>query len=101
MNYKFKYILIFSFPIFIFASFFIANTQASENLFNVDANTVALWRLNESVLNPVIDETGVNSGMVNGTTIVDGKFGKARYFNGINDYEDVFNQIFASFKFLR
>src|SRR3989344_5409055 len=85
MNYKFKYILIFSFSIFIFTSL-VADTRASENLFNVDANTIALWRFNETTGSTVADETGINNGTAVGTTIVDGKFGKARYFNGINNY---------------
>ena len=57
-----------------------------DNLFNVDANTVALWRFNESILNPVIDEVGVNNGTAIGTTIVNGIFNKARHFNGANEY---------------
>ncbi len=53
---------------------------------NVDINTVALWRFNESFGNIVVDETGTNNGTVVGTSIIDGKFGKARYFNGSSDY---------------
>jgi hypothetical protein len=85
MCHRFKYILIFPFSIFIFASF-IVNAQASENLFSVDANTISLWRFNDLSGSSVTDETGVNNGTALGTAIVDGKFGKARYFNGISDY---------------
>ena len=85
MYHRFKYILFFFFPIFIFVSF-ITDSYASENLFNVDANTVALWRFNETTGSTVADETGINNGIAVGTTIIDGKFGKARHFNGINDY---------------
>jgi hypothetical protein len=57
-----------------------------ESLFQIDSNTAALWRFNEISVDSVIDETGINNGSAIGTTIVDGKFGKARYFNGSTDY---------------
>lgn len=64
------------------------NAQISglENLFKVDVNTVALWRFNDASGSQVTDETGINNGAAIGTTIVDGKFSKARYFNGVSDY---------------
>ncbi|MBI5079096.1 C40 family peptidase [Candidatus Wolfebacteria bacterium] len=72
---------------FIVSFIFIPNNSlAADNLFNVDANTMALWRFNEATSSLVADETGINNGAAIGTTIVDGKFGKARYFNGISDY---------------
>lgn len=59
---------------------------AADNLFNVDSNTISLWRFNDTSSSVVIDETGRNSGAAIGTSIVDGKFGKARLFNGVNEY---------------
>ena len=73
-------ILVFDFTFAVHSSF------AADNLFNIDANTVALWRFNEIAGDLVADETGINNGTAIGTTIVDGKFGKARYFNGQSDY---------------
>ncbi len=85
MNQKFKYILVFSSSFLI--SFLLVNAQTSpENLFNIDANAVALWRFNEPSGSLVADETGINNGTTIGATIVDGKFGKARSYNGISDY---------------
>lgn len=63
----------------------------------VDANTVALWHLDETngdlAGNDVFDETtNNNDGEFNGTNIasavVDGISGKARSFNGSDDYVD-------------
>ncbi len=87
MNQKFKYKYILVFSSLFLVSFLLVNAQTSpENLFNVDVNTVALWRFNEPSSNIAIDETGINNGTAIGTSIIDGKFGKARYFNGVSDY---------------
>jgi hypothetical protein len=61
----------------------------------VDGNTVALWHLEETngdlAGDDVFDETANNNdGEFNGsgiaTSVVDGIFGKARSFNGVDDY---------------
>jgi len=55
--------------------------------FTSDANTVALWHLDESSGSIVSDASGKgNNGTATGTSIVNGKFGKARSFNGLGDY---------------
>ncbi len=66
----------------------ILSKNSNDSLFEIDSSTVALWRFNESNGNAVMDETGVNNGTALGVgaAIVDGKFGKARYFNGLTDY---------------
>ncbi len=52
-----------------------------------DANTVALWHLNETSGSSVADASGNgNNGTAAGTTIVDRRFGKARSFNGTGDF---------------
>ncbi len=51
-----------------------------------DTNTVALWQFNELHSDTVNDASGNgNLGTSIGTTIADGKFLKARSFNGISD----------------
>lgn len=58
-----------------------------------DANTVALWHMNElNASDNVVDASSNNNyGIPNGTTIVDGKYDKARNFNGISDVIEVPN----------
>ncbi len=68
------------------AYFHFADVNASNNSFDIDANTTALWRFDETSGSAVIDSTGVNNGTATGTTIVSGEFGNARYFNGSSDY---------------
>ena len=85
MKNKIKILLPLSF-LLITTIFIPQKSFAFENLFSVDANTISLWRFNEVSGNTVIDSTGTNNGTALGTAIVDGKFGKARYFNGISDY---------------
>ncbi len=55
---------------------------------NADAHTVGLWHMNETSGTTVNDSSGKgNNGTATGTTIVDGKMGKARSFNGTtSDY---------------
>ena len=73
--------------IFITVFIFVGNKAfAAENLFNADSNTISLWRFNDAFGSVAIDEMGRNNGTAIGTSIVDGKFGKARYFNGATDY---------------
>jgi len=73
------------------ATFVFAHSAfASDTLFNVDANTVALWHLNEGSGNQVLDSSNFhNDGTAIGTTIMDGEFGKARGFNGQTDYINI------------
>ena len=71
---------------FIYFNFSKVQAAGPENLFSIDANTAALWRFNDVPGNTIIDETGINNGTAIGTAVVDGKFGKARYFNGQTDY---------------
>ena len=53
----------------------------------VDENVVALWHMDEASGDSVLDSSGNgNNGTAYGTTIVDGKYGKARQFNSTNDY---------------
>jgi len=57
-----------------------------------DANTVTLYHFNETSGSAVADTSGNgNNGAAHGTTIVDGKFGKARSFNGGGDYVECGN----------
>ncbi|MEK7162804.1 MAG: LamG-like jellyroll fold domain-containing protein [Patescibacteria group bacterium] len=70
----------------VYFNFVNAQVAIPQNLFSVDTNTVALWRFNDVSGNTIIDETGINNGTAIGTAIIDGKFGKARYFNGQTDY---------------
>ena len=71
---------------FIYFNFSKAWAAGPESLFIIDANTAALWRFNDISGNTATDETGINNGTAIGATIIDGKFGKARYFNGQTDY---------------
>ncbi|MGI5825810.1 MAG: LamG-like jellyroll fold domain-containing protein [Patescibacteria group bacterium] len=52
-----------------------------------DANTVGLWHLEENVGTGayIKDSAGTNNGTPDGTTLVQGKVGKARGFAGAND----------------
>lgn len=78
--------------IFVTAFVFVGNDNkafAAGNLFNVDSDTISLWRFNDVSGSTVIDEMGRNNGTAIGTSIVDGKFGKARYFSGSGDYIEV------------
>jgi hypothetical protein len=57
-----------------------------------DAYTVALYHFDEASGNSVADASGKgNNGTAYGTTIVNGKFGKARSMNGISDWVQVPN----------
>jgi hypothetical protein len=61
-------------------------TSANTGPYTTDANTIGLWHFDETSGNTVSDESGNgNNGTATGTTIVDGKFGKARSFNGTSD----------------
>jgi len=57
-----------------------------------DPYTVALWHFDEGSGTVLHDEMGVNDGTIHGNpTWVDGKYGKALYFDGVDDYVDVGN----------
>ncbi len=80
--------------IFITAFIFVGNKAfAAESLFNADGNTISLWRFNDVSGSTVIDEMGRNDGTAIGTSVVGGKFGNARYFNGTSDYMVVSNDV--------
>ena len=73
--------------IFITAFIFVGDKAfAAENLFNVDSNTISLWRFNDATGSIAVDEMGRNNGTAIGASIAGGKFGSARYFNGVSDY---------------
>lgn len=47
---------------------------------------IAYWKLDEQTGNQVNDSVGTNNGTATGTTIVNGRVGKGRSFNGTNEY---------------
>ncbi len=70
---------------------FVALTGVPQTLFaqeyQPDSHTVALWHFNEVSGSTVSDAgTNGNTGEAVGTSIVDGKFGKSRSFDGSGDY---------------
>jgi hypothetical protein len=52
----------------------------------INDGLVSYWKLDESSGNTVADSVGTNDGTATGTTIIDGKYGKGRSFNGTSDY---------------
>ena len=54
--------------------------------FAPDSLTRALWHFNETNGSIVHDTMGFNNGSATGTTVVPGRFGNARSFNGNGDY---------------
>jgi len=55
--------------------------------FNPDSLTRGLWHLNESAGQVAGDTSAFeNAGTIIGTTVVPGRFGNARLFNGAGDY---------------
>ena len=65
-------------------------TKTVAQEYTTDANTVLLLHFNETNGSTVSDASGNNnSGTSNGTTITNGRFGKARSFNGTSDYIDL------------
>ncbi len=58
--------------------------------FTPDSLTRGLWHLNELGGN-IVSDTSVfwNHGIANGTSIVQGRFGNARFFNGTSDYVSI------------
>jgi len=71
----------------------ITGYAAGDPIEDDEAGLVALWHLNEGGGSTVSDSSGNgNTGtLINGTTWVDGKFGKALSFDGVNDYVEVAN----------
>src|SRR3990167_425189 len=51
-----------------------------------DIDTVGLWHMNEASGNVADSSGNGNTGTVTGTSVVAGKFGNARSFNGTSDY---------------
>ncbi|MCX6122023.1 MAG: FG-GAP-like repeat-containing protein [Ignavibacteriales bacterium] len=63
-----------------------------------DANTVLLMHMDEAAGSTVYDaSTNANNGMATGTSVVEGRFGKARYFDGGANYIDVPNSATIDF----
>jgi hypothetical protein len=54
--------------------------------FPLDSLTRSLWHLDDSTGAAVRDAAGKNNGIAFGTSIVPGRFGRARSFNGVSDY---------------
>ncbi|MBI3189344.1 MAG: VCBS repeat-containing protein, partial [Ignavibacteriales bacterium] len=74
----------------LFCVFVLFYSLALSQQYIPDANTVLLLHMNETSGGTVADSSGNgNNGTATGTTIVDGKFGKARSFNGSTDYISV------------
>jgi len=64
-------------------SFAFSPPSLAQAPFGVDGSTVALWHLDEVSGDTLEDATGVNDGTAVGSpTIVPGRFGNARYFQG-------------------
>ncbi|MBI3195320.1 MAG: LamG domain-containing protein [Ignavibacteriae bacterium] len=64
----------------------IVTMSAGLKEYQPDSYTIALWHMNETSGTLVNDASGNGySGTATGTTIVNGKFGKARSFNGTSD----------------
>ncbi len=51
-----------------------------------ETGLVALWHMDEGSGSTVYDSVGNNDGTITGATWVDGKFGKALSFDGVDDY---------------
>jgi len=66
----------------------VGSVAAQQNQpFVTDSLTRALWHFNEASGSQVSDSSGLgNDGLAYGTTIVPGRFGNARSFNGMGDY---------------
>lgn len=65
-----------------------------------DSNAVALWHFDEVSGNIVTDTSPFhNNGTAYGATIVPGRFGNGRYFNGTYAFADVPNPLNGSLNF--
>src|SRR3989338_763252 len=58
-----------------------------------DINTVALWHMNEGSGNVADSSGNGNTGTPTGTSVVSGKFGNARSFNGVSDYIQIGSRV--------
>ena len=67
--------------------FAFGHAQPGAQPFSADSLTRALWHFNETS-GSVVGDTSIshNNGIAYGTTIVPGRFGNARSFNGTSDY---------------
>ena len=54
-----------------------------------ETSTVSYWPIDETSASTANDRTGSNTGTATGTNIIDGKFGKARGFDGSGDFISV------------
>jgi len=62
-------------------------TYVSANPPWYDSGLVGYWQMNEGSGSTAYDDSGnVNTGTINGATWVDGKYGKALSFDGVDDY---------------
>lgn len=74
--------------LFVYFSFVVLPVSAqSPAPFLPDAHTVALWHLNEAG-GSFVQDTSLfgNNGTAYGTLVVPGRFGNARFFDGMTDY---------------
>ena len=65
--------------------------SASAQEYEVDKFTTALWHMNEGSGNTIFDETGGNDGTIDGATWIEGKYGSALSFDGVDDHVFVDN----------
>ncbi len=72
----------------------VAIFRGARHPISVMSDTLALYHLNETTTSTVIDSSIYrNDGIANGTTIVPGRLGTARNFNGFGDYVRIPNPI--------
>ena len=64
----------------------VASTYSANIPFKSDANTIGLFHLDNLSGNTVINSNGGTATVFGAPTIVDGKYGKAVNFDGLNDY---------------
>ncbi len=63
------------------------NTLDNSYLYSTsDANLISYWPMDESTGSTVADVRGTSPGTASGTTIVSGKYGNGKKFNGTSDY---------------
>ena len=63
----------------------IANYYSSSTTFSVDANTLGLWHMDETSGTTFANSVSGNGDLFNGASFVNGQFGNAVYFDGIDD----------------
>ncbi len=63
-----------------------SSNMTADNTSTLDDSLVSHWKMDELSGSEVKDSVGSSNGSATGTTIVDGKYDKARSFNGSTDY---------------